>query len=743
MDFRIADTFTDSLARLTGDEQKAVKTTAFDLQINPASPGMSFHKLDKARDKNFWSVRIGGDLRLIVHKTPGSLLLCYVDHHDQAYDWAERRKLETHPQTGAAQLVEIRELVQEIVVPKYLEVVQPAQPKPPLFANVSEITLLGYGVPVEWLNDVRMATEDTLLALTDHLPAEAAEILLELATGGKPRAPEPPLPDARLWPVPRLATGGKPRAPEPALVAVHEQVAAYHPLAANPFDHPDAQRRFRVMTNVEELQRALDFPWEKWTIFLHPEQRQWVERDYTGPARVSGTAGTGKTIVALHRAAHLARAYPDARVLLTTFSDTLANTLQTKLNRLLGNEPRLAERIDVHSLDAIGLRLYKAHVGPAAIASREVLQELVQEAATAVAGHKFSLHFLLTEWEQVVDAWQLDTWEAYRNVARLGRKTRLPEAQRTVLWSIFERVRGGLKAKKLITQAELFSSLAAAIPKGKNVVFDFAVVDEAQDISVSQLRFLAALGGDRPNALFFAGDLGQRIFQQPFSWKTIGVDIRGRSRTLRVNYRTSHQIRMQADRLLGSVVTDVDGNSEHRSDTVSVFNGPPPTIHSLKDETEEIKAVANWIAERAKAGVLPHEFGVFVRSAAQLDRARAAVKEAGLAFKVLDEHVETSSGQVSISTMHLAKGLEFRAVVVMGCDDEVIPLQERIETVGDDADLQEVYDTERHLLYVACTRARDHLLVTSVSPASEFLDDLRMCAGTRGPPAGRGGVHGH
>ena len=160
---------------------------------------------------------------------------------------------------------------------------------------------------------------------------------------------------------------------------------------------------------------------------------------------------------------------------------------------------------------------------------------------------------------------------------------------------------------------------------------------------------------------------------------------------------------------------------------MSVFNGPPPTIQSLKSEDEEIEAVGDWIAEHAKAGVLPHEFGVFVRSDAQLDRAQAAAKAAGLPFKVLDENVETTSGHVSISTMHLAKGLEFRAVAVMACDDEIIPLQERIETVGDDADLQEVYDTERHLLYVACTRARDHLLVTGVEPASEFLDDFANC----------------
>lgn len=688
MDFRIADTFTDSLARLTRDEQKAVKTTAFDLQVNPANPGMSFHKLDRAKDKNFWSVRVSADVRIIVHKTQGSLLLCYVDHHDKAYDWAERRKLETHPKTGAAQLVEIRETVKEVTVPVYVQQELPAREKPHLFAKRSDDELLGYGVPVEWLADVRQANEDSLLALADRLPAEAAEALLELATGGKPRVP---------------------------------QVAAS---SDNPFEHPDAQRRFRVMTNVEELQQALDAPWDKWTIFLHPEQREWVERDYSGPARVSGSAGTGKTIVALHRAAHLARTHSDARVLLTTFSTSLANALRSKLRRLLGNEPRLAERVDVHSLSSIGMRLYAAHLGKAKLVDRQDVVMLIRKAAGEVDVAKFSSHFLITEWDQVVDAWQLENWEAYRDVARLGRKTRLPEAQRAVLWSIFEKVRSELKAKNVITEAEMFTLLATAIATGKKTLFDFAVIDEAQDLTVAHLKFLAALGGNRANALFFAGDLGQRIFQQPFSWKALGVDIRGRSRTLRVNYRTSHQIRTQADRLLGPELADVDGNKENRGDTVSVFNGPPPTIRELKDEAEETAFVSQWIVEQGKAGLLLHEFGVFVRSEAQLGRARAALEAAGMKFKILDENVETTTGFVSISTMHLAKGLEFRAVVVMACDDEIIPLQERIETVGDDADLQEVYDTERQLLYVACTRARDHLLVTCVEPGSEFLDDL-------------------
>jgi mRNA-degrading endonuclease RelE of RelBE toxin-antitoxin system len=685
MQMRISDTFTDSLAKLTGEEQKAVKTTAFDLQLNPASPGMSFHKLDNVRDKNFWSVRVSSDLRIIVHKTPESLLLCYVDHHDKAYQWAERRKLETHPRTGAAQLVEIRETIQEITIPLY---VQTAEAKPPLFEKISDDDLLNYGVPEEWLADVRKADEDSLLGLADHLPAEAAEALLDLATGVTPQMATPVTADA------------------------------------GPFDHPDAQRRFRVMNDVEELERALDYPWEKWTIFLHPAQRQLVERDFGGPARVSGSAGTGKTIVALHRAVYLARKHPESRVLLTTFSEPLANALRTKLFRLIGSEPRLGERLDVHSLDAIGQRLYTLHFGRPKTASREAIRALLTEASSKVAEHKFSLSFLQAEWEQIVDTWQLDSWESYRDVVRLGRKTRLSEQQRKLLWAIFAQVRSRLQDDRLVTTAEMFGKLAAKLTGKSQLPFDFWVVDEAQDINVPQLRFLAALGAGKPNSLFFAGDLGQRIFQLPFSWKSLGVDIRGRSRTLKINYRTSHQIRMQADRLLAPELADVDGIKEDRRGTISVFNGPPPLIAVLDDQDEESETVGKWLQERTAEGFAPHEIGVFVRSEAELERARAAVDQAGLIGKLLDENVAIEADHVSISTMHLAKGLEFRAVVVMACDDEILPLQTRIEEVTDTADLEEVYNTERHLLYVACTRARDHLLVTSVKPASEFLDDL-------------------
>jgi hypothetical protein len=688
VNFVIADSFTDSLARLTGEEQKAVKTTAFDLQMDPSRPGLSVHRLDRAKDRNFWSVRVSSDVRIIVHRTSSSLLLCYVDHHDRAYDWAERRKLETHPRTGAAQIVEIRETVQEVIVPVYVQEEQPLPPRPALLGGHSEDALLGYGVPPEWIDDVRAADEDTLLVLVERLPAEAAEAVLELATGGTPKV--------------AVATSD------------------------DPFEHPDAQRRFRILENVEELERALDFPWDRWMVFLHPDQRQWVERDFDGPARVSGSAGTGKTIVALHRAVHLAREHPDARVLLATFTGTLANALRAQLRRLAGNEPRIVERIEVEALDGLAMRLHRGLLGPVTLTTSQDLTDAIHEAGARSGGTPLGPRFLRDEWEQVVDAWQIRSLEDYREIPRIGRRTRLATSHRDVLWPVFERMRQFLAERGRKTLSEVFSALAAKFAAGgARAPYDFAIVDEAQDLSVAQLRFFAALCGNRPNALFFAGDLGQRIFQSPFSWKALGVEVRGRSRTLRVNYRTSHQIRTYADRLLGPEVSDIDGNREDRTDTISLFNGPPPRIALHGDEEEEITAVAEWLAARAEDGAAAETIGVFVRSENELPRAKAAVQRSGLQVGLLDEKVSVPAGHVSVGTMHLAKGLEFGVVVVMACDDDVIPLQERIETIGDEADLQEIYDTERHLLYVACTRARDHLLVTAVEPGSEFLEDLK------------------
>jgi mRNA-degrading endonuclease RelE of RelBE toxin-antitoxin system len=673
MNFRISDTFTGSLAKLTSQEQKIVKTTVFDLQINPAHPGLSFHRIARVKDPHFWSIRASSDLRVIVHKTAADLLVCYVGHHDDAYQWAERRKIEQHPQTGAIQLVEIRERVEE--VPVFV----PVEKKPEqllLFGNVTDESLLGFGVPEEWLHDVRRATEDSLFDLAEHLPQEAAEALLELATGGTPEV------------VAKKAAG---------------------------FEHPDTQRRFRLVTNETELALALDFPWEKWTIFLHPSQKSVVERHNNGPARVAGSAGTGKTIVALHRAAWLARKNPKARILLTTFSDALAALLSIKLDRLVGKDSDLRRQITLKSLPGLAREL----AGGTSFATPGELSGWMEAAMASTPGHSFPKRMVADEWKHLFDAWQIRDLEAYRSAPRSGMKTRLGSNRRDVMFQILDKVRDQLAASGKTTWPGIYQSLVEA-HRGS---FYHVIVDEAQDLGVPELRFVASLAAPGPDNLLLAGDTSQRIFQPPFSWKSLGIDIRGRSTTLRVNYRTSHQIRQRADKLLPYTVRDADGNEESRNCTVSVFNGPFPECRVFGSMDEEIGGVATKLHHWLERNFQADEIGIFVRNEGQMPRARAALKKAGLPWSELENTSRPAAGRIAVSTMHLAKGLEFRAVIVMACDDEVIPLQERIESITDEADLEEVYTTERHLLYVACTRAREELLVTATEPESEFLAD--------------------
>ncbi|WP_375461448.1 3'-5' exonuclease [uncultured Enterovirga sp.] len=686
MDFLIADTFTDALARLPAQEQKAVKMSAFDLQLDPSSPGLSFHRIDRSKDPNFWSVRVNLDIRIVVHKTEASLLLAYVDHHDRAYAWAERRRIETHPRTGAVQIVEVRERVEEIshALPAVEEPASPPTSTPLIFAGLTTDDLLSVGIPEDWIADARTATEDSFFALAPHLPAEAAEALLEFAATGilkKPTATQP----------------------------------------ADPFIHPDAQRRFRFVENQAELAAALDAPWDKWAVFLHPSQRTMVERSFSGPARVAGSAGTGKTVVALHRAARLAAGETDSRLLLTTFSRPLAASLERKLRVLAGPESGVVPRITVAPLREVASELFQLALGrkPHVVADDALRALLVRAAGTTA-----SPAFVLSEWQHVVDAWQIDSLEAYAGVPRLGRRNRLGARQRERLWPVFEKVRASLSERGLTTWPAILAKVAGHHTAQTEKPFSHIIVDEAQDLGVPELRFLAAVAPSGGDALFFAGDSGQRIFQQPFSWRSLGIDVRGRSLTLSVNYRTSHQIRTAADRLLPTTVRDVDGVEEERRGTVSVFEGPIPAIELADGEEQEVARVATFIREAIAAGIVMSEIGVFVRSPAEMPRARRLIAAGDLRAYELSEQGEDAAGRLALGTMHQAKGLEFKAVVVMACDDEVLPLASRIQGVADEVELEDVYETERHLLYVACTRARDRLLVTGVQPGSEFLKDL-------------------
>jgi hypothetical protein len=685
MNFLIADTFTASFNRLSGLDQKAVKASVFDLQMDPTGNGLQLHRIDKSKDLNFWSARVNRDIRLIVHKTGESLLVAYVGHHDDAYAWAERRRIEAHPRTGAVQIVEVRERVEEVAPPPTLDFVFPEAAKgkemaaasPALFASLDDDALLSIGVPTDWLADVRAASEDGFFALTSHLPAEASEALLEYAATG------------------RLVTPG----PVPAI--------------ADPFAHPDALRRIRLIADQDELEQALTFPWEKWGVFLHPSQRALVERSFSGPARVAGSAGTGKTIVAIHRAVRLARDTPNARVLLASFSQPLAGELAKKVLVLAPETGGVVPRITTTSFQGIAEQMFQLEHGVRPrIASDAVLRERLRAAAASAGLKGFSERFLLSEWINVIDAWGLTSLDAYSTVQRMGRKSRLGPNQRARLWPIFQAVREALAAERYTTWADVFSGLADALVTRGNKPFDHVVIDEAQDLAPAELRFFAALAPAKPDGLFLSGDVGQRIFQHPFSWAGLGVDVRGRSHTLKVCYRTSQQIRRAADKLLPTVLRDTDGLEDERRGIISVFDGPAPEVQSLADVAAEAATVRQNVETWLGEGIASHEIGLFVRTPQLVARARAAI--AGLA----------GEGEMTTAPMSLAKGLEFRAVVVMACDEGVLPLDERVADAADEAELDDIYETERRLLYVACTRAREHLLLTGVTPTSEYLADF-------------------
>lgn len=699
MEFRIAETFTSALVKLSRDEQKAVKTSVFDLQTNPDHPSLQLHRVDGSKDPNFWSARVNRDIRIIVHKTERSFLLAYVDHHDAAYKWAERRRIEAHPRTGAVQIVEVRERVEEIARPAPrqqqldfgdgidLLPLSPTKREPVRpFHSLDRDRLMAVGVPADWIDDVLAATEDQFLDLAEHLPGEASEALLAYVSTGI--------------------------LPAPAFVTV-----------SDPFQHPDAQRRFRVVEDIEELEQALSFPWEKWIVFLHPSQRELVEKVFRGPARVMGSAGTGKSVVALHRAVRLARG-PDALVLLTTFSDPLASALERKLKILAGESSSVVPRITVGSFSTIAKELYQLAFGRApAIASAELIKTLLTKTAAA-EGSSISDRFLISEWTHVVDAWQVGSADAYGAIPRLGRKSRMGSKQRDRVWPIFESVLQQIAQRGMVTEAGVFQAVADHYRSRGEKPFTSIVVDEAQDLGVPELRFLAAIAPSTPNALFFAGDLGQRIFQQPFSWKSLGVNVHGRSASLKINYRTSHQIREAADRLMDSSVADIDGERDERRGTISVFNGPEPTIALAESVEAEQRLAAEFIRTARNDGILPEEIAIFVRSRDLIGRARDAVGAAGEESFELTMFKEGPPGTVRIGVMHLAKGLEFKAVAVIACDEDQLPLRSRVETVADEVELDDVFATERQLFYVACTRARDRLLVVGLQPGSEFIRDL-------------------
>ena len=558
----------------------------------------------------------------------------------------------------------------------------------PVLGHCSEDALLELGVPPDWLDMVRTVDQEGLLGLIGTLPEEAMERLLVLASGE----------------------------------AVEPEPVAEKPV--DPYQHPDAQRRFRVLRDQDELRHALEYPWAKWLVFLHPSQRKLVERRYGGPARVTGSAGTGKTIVAIHRVAHLARTNPNRRILLASFSKTLARQIERKLHLLIDEDGPLATSVTAANLHRLAYERYLSIKGLKGvnIATDAYVQTAIEEARRVADCADHPTAFLVGEWKAIVEPWAIRDWDGYRSVSRVGRGVQLGLRQKQRVWKVFEYVRHRLTDRNHVTFGDILDEVGRWALERPERQFDHVVIDEAQDFGLAELRFVRAITKPGQDDLMFCGDIGQRIFQRGVSWLGLGIDVRGRSNRLKVNYRTSLQIRRFADAIIPGRLTNADGEIEDRG-TVSLFEGPDPEVRGFGTNAEEIGFLADWLRGLLAEGVPPSEIAMFARSKTLLRRAGKAAKQAGLEWRELADDSAEVSDLLSLGTMHRAKGLEFKAVAVVGCDHDALPHPEAMRAAADDAERAEVVEQERQLLYVACTRARDRLVITHSKCSTEFLKE--------------------
>lgn len=673
--------FFQAISRLAAAEHAGVLRFVIELQQNPANPGAQLHALANSRSKDIWSGRVNDDIRVILHRDAGDLTLLHVDRHDRAYDWAERRNIERHQHTGVLQVVEVEEVRK--VVERIIE--RRTDLAPRRFHGQDDAYLLSLGVPRLLLAAAReVRTDEHLLELVGHLPQDVAERLMDVADG--------------------------------KLVVPPQVIASTVPPAQN----PDARRSFYVVEDIQGLQAALNAPLAGWLAFLHPDQRRLAQGDFSGPVKVSGSAGTGKTVVLLHRARHLAR--QGHRVLLTSYVTTLCANLQRHLNLLC--TPQELSRIRVATVGTEAMAVL-GQLGQSCRAPQDKeVEELLGKYARS-KGLGLPTQFVKAEWTSVILAQGLASWDDYRAARRTGRGRPLTVQERKQLWDVVELVRNELQRAGKRPWPDISRLAAAALTAGQvKSAYDAVLIDEAQDLNTQDMRFVAALCASAPGRLMIAGDAGQRIYPGGYSLRTLGLDVRGRSHVLRINYRTTEQIRRFADRLIGEAVDDLDGGNEARRGTRSLLKGPDPIPRGFATLAAEISAAVADILGHVRAGEPPTSLAVFTRTNKHAEAVRDALENADLPAHLLDNNTPDLPDAVHVGTMHRAKGLEFKRVYVLGCSTELLPHPNALSGLDDPQDRDAALAQERQLLYVALTRARDALWLSWHGSPSPFLTAL-------------------
>ncbi|HCL3652387.1 TPA: AAA family ATPase [Pseudomonas aeruginosa] len=718
----LGDGFLQSFAAIPRSKQKKVMEFVTKFRQNPRSSGINYETINDAQDSNFRSVRIDHEYRGIVLKPERGdvYVLLWVDKHDDAYDWARRNRCSIHPQTGVLQLFAVDMSPAPASEPLPVAPAQPlpanvaaavvtdvARPREPLF-QLDDALLLRLGVPEESLPLVRALTgEDELEALDGRLPIEAFEALYLIAAGD----------DLEQVLADYAAAADAPTVDTEDYAGALERAASL--------------RRFHVVEDELELIQMLEAPLERWRVFLHPSQRQLVERDWNGPVRVLGGAGTGKTVVAMHRARWLVSRldWPrDERLLFTTFTSNLAVDIQENLRKIC--TPEQLERIEVRNLDAWVSQFVKRHGYAAKIVypgGQDGDYERCWEQATQLIPAEQGLppSFYREEWERVVLPQRINTRQAYLTASRTGRGVALNRKQRADIWPVFEEMRLQLAQRRLVTAEDAIHDAIDLIERGVATRrYRALVVDEGQDFGPEAMSLLRHLVPEQRNDLFIVGDGHQRIYQRRSSLSQCGINIRGRGKKLRINYRTTEEIRRFAVALLEGVeVDDLDGGVDGLKDYCSLAHGEAPQVHVAANQAAECAWLLGEIRSLGSEGIALEDMCLVARTNGLLNGYERALQEAGIETRRLSRQQadDRSKPGVRLATMHRIKGLEFRCVFMVGINDGMVPLARAGQSTEDPVEQRLLDLNERALFHVAATRAVRHLLISCHGRPSPYL----------------------
>ena len=691
----IAADFLEAYAAIPRVQQRKVRGFISKFQADPTTASINYEAIHDVKDARVRTVRIDQAYRAVVlHPERGNVyLLAWVDHHDEAMAWARRKVFAVNPATGALQVLDMEEgpaLAGAVAAAPGGAAVAHG-----LFTAFAPADLLQTGLPEPLLPAVMaLRAEAELEALRPYLPVEAYEALWWVAQGMS-------VPQAM-----QEVAGG---AQAPAGKVDPGDIDAA-------LEHPDSKRRFVVVQSAQDLERMLDAPLAAWRVFLHPSQRSLVEKRFNGPARVTGGAGTGKTVVAMHRARYLAAEVfkaPADRVLFTTYTRNLAANIEGNLKALCGAE---MARIEVVNLDRWAMGFLRGHGQAVAPAEDDVLAAAWRAALGAVEGRTLPEELIRGEWEQVVVAQDLVDRAAYLAASRRGQGRPLTRAQRSEVWEVIEAFRAELAKGGYTTWADLPNLARRLIEQRQpDLPYRAVVVDETQDLGLPRLRLLRALLPPGPDDLFLVGDARQRIYGQPVALSHAGIDVRGRASMLKINYRTTEEIRRWAMRVLsGETFDDLDEGQDSPAGYRSLLSGPAPMVRGFGGEDEEITWLAAQIDDLLQGGVAPESICVVACGRKQVARYQHGLERLDVATLLLDGRADDAGEGVRLATMYRVKGLEFAHVFLAGANAAALPAA---APGGDPLESLRL----RCLVHVAATRARDTLTVTSHGKASVLI----------------------